>query len=262
MNERRELRATAYHEAGHAVMRLELGRGVTRATVKPEGEALGRVRHRPSKLDTDYPGVDWPYRRWAETEVMTLLAGPEAEEQLIGRRNDVGASSDDAKVLEIAVEAEGYGEERRDAYLEWLRLKVRDFVAHAHFWIQVEAVAAALLERETLTGAEIRQICRRALRLGEVSINRPLFTDRSRNIGYAWSLTSMPESPDVVGTFKTVRGVMERVHRELEGTTRVFERLFVGDKLVDDEGGARSVEDLFDEMESQAAQRDEWARQG
>ena len=40
--------ATAYHEAGHAVMALALGRTVHRVTILPEREHLGQFQRRKS----------------------------------------------------------------------------------------------------------------------------------------------------------------------------------------------------------------------
>jgi ATP-dependent Zn protease len=43
----REVVATAYHEAGHAVASWLLGRAVKAVSILPEGETLGRVTHYP-----------------------------------------------------------------------------------------------------------------------------------------------------------------------------------------------------------------------
>ena len=67
-------------------MRLELGRRPVRATIKPRGETLGHVTHRPTHLDVDYfDPLDWRLSRWAQMEIMVSLAGPEAERRLTGR---------------------------------------------------------------------------------------------------------------------------------------------------------------------------------
>ena len=46
-----ELRATAYHEAGHAVAALMLGRGFRSVSVIPNDESLGRVVRYPLWAD-------------------------------------------------------------------------------------------------------------------------------------------------------------------------------------------------------------------
>lgn len=249
MRTEQKLKATAYHEAGHAVMLLMLGRSVTRATIRPEGDFLGQVRRRPPKVDREWHGVDWATRRWAETTIMFALAGPEAEERLTGRRDDAGAAQDDETVVEIAEGIEG-GDETKDAYLTWLRLKVRDYVNSQLFWSQVEAVADALLERETLTGAEVRRVARQALGIKDLSITPPQATPYSRNIGYAWSRKEPPKSPDMVGTLAAVRGALESVHRELEPP--FFERVFIGGVPVADGGGELSAVEILGMLEDHA----------
>jgi ATP-dependent Zn protease len=155
-------RTVAYHEAGHAVMRLELGRRPIHATIKPSLATLGHVRHRRTQLDLDYfDARDWRLQRWAETEVMVSLAGREAERRLTGRKNNEGAASDIEWALEVARKCEG---ERARAFVSWLKLKTRDWIASPLVWMQIEAVAGALLERETLTGAEVREVAYAAVR--------------------------------------------------------------------------------------------------
>ena len=250
-NDEKELRATAYHEAGHTIMRLELGRRVTHVTIKPKGDTLGHVRHRPPKVDVEWFWADWATRRWTETAIMVALAGPEAEKRLMGRRNNIGASGDDAWVAELAIRAI-VGDEERNAYLRWLELRVRDFVAFSQFWVQVESVAAALLERETLTGKEVDQIREQALGISitELPIIPPLVTRRSRKIGYAWSTATPPERPDMEGTLAAVRGMFERVHREIRPP--LFERLFLMGVAIDDHDGQVSALEILNVLEAQA----------
>ena len=94
---------------------------------------------------------------------MVALAGPEAERRFVGRRNNIRAASDDGRAVEVALKADGHGA-AATAYLKWLRLKVAEMLAVPHVWAQVQAVAAALLERDTLGGDEMISICRAAVR--------------------------------------------------------------------------------------------------
>jgi hypothetical protein len=180
--------ATAYHEAGHAVMRLELGRRPRAATVKPDERkgTLGHIAHRATKLDVDYfDPNDWRLRRWADTEIMTALAGPEAERRYSGRRNNVGARSDDERTKDVAWWSEE-SSERTQAYLTWLSLKVQAYVSSEQVWKGVEAVATALLEKETLSGKEVREAWLSSHRLSassEATLER-LGGDRPRPVAY------------------------------------------------------------------------------
>jgi len=163
MRTERQRRAVAYHEAGHAVMRLHLGRRLVRVTIKPKGDSLGHMLQPKTKIDIQWFGEDWRTRRWAETEIMVSMAGPEAEKRLTGRRNNAGAVSDGENVANVAMKAEGDGE-LATAFIRWLELKVAACLASPAVWVQVEAVAAALLERETLSGEEVRSTACRAFK--------------------------------------------------------------------------------------------------
>jgi hypothetical protein len=121
------------------------------------------VLQRPTRIQNFewHDDNDWRVRRWYETEIMYALAGPEAERRFTGRRNNRGASKDDERAWRVALQSEGYeGDEgeRARAFLKWLGLKTRDWLASRLVWLQIEAVVAALLERQTLSGAEVRQV--------------------------------------------------------------------------------------------------------
>jgi hypothetical protein len=164
--DRRRIQATAYHEAGHAAMRLELGRRLAHVTIKPDDESLGHILKLPTKLDVEwFDQHDWRIRRWAETEIMTLLAGGESERRLTGRRNNPGARFDERQASEVAMRSEGEGD-RAHAYLRWLRFKVADWVVSPLLWQPIEAIAAALIDKETMTGAEVRDLFWQVRRAG------------------------------------------------------------------------------------------------
>jgi len=181
--------ATAFHEAGHAVMRLELGRRPVAATIKPDKRegTLGHITHRATKLDVDYfDPNDWRLRRWADTEIMTVLAGPEAERRYSGRRNNGGARSDDEWATDVAFWSEE-SSERTQAYLKWLSLKVQAYISSEQVWERVEAVAAALLEKETLSGKEVREAWLSSRRLpasSEAMLERLAQRKRPRPVAY------------------------------------------------------------------------------
>jgi hypothetical protein len=165
-------------------MRLELGRRLVSATIKPKPStgSLGHVRKRKTKLDVDwFDDHDWRLRRWAQTEIMCALAGPEAERRFTGRRNRAGAVGDEEWVTEVALWAEGWGDARRLAYIGWLRLVVREEVAWSLFWDQVEGVADALLDRETLSGKEVRAAALDGAR-------RALDAALGRDAGHEWEI--------------------------------------------------------------------------
>ena len=44
--------------------------------------------------------------------------------------------------------------------MAWLEERTRSVLDRPYVWLMIEAVAAALLEKETLTGEEAREVCR------------------------------------------------------------------------------------------------------
>jgi len=75
-----ELIATAYHEAGHAVMAVSLGRPIEKVTIAPSRSPIGAMttglRLGTCKIQK---GRTKPTKDWLEDEVMILYAGMVAE---------------------------------------------------------------------------------------------------------------------------------------------------------------------------------------
>ena len=88
------LQATAYHEAGHAVVSMELGRGFRKVTIVPSGDTLGHCRNTPwGKTQPDVDAYSPRARGRIETAIIILFAGGLAEGKFCGRRNHRGADS-------------------------------------------------------------------------------------------------------------------------------------------------------------------------
>src|SRR5262245_58577072 len=75
---------TAYHEAGHAVMALVLGRPVDHVSIRADAVRLGHCEFRKP--------VFRPSEDWLEREMLISLAGPAAESIFAGEYEEVGAS--------------------------------------------------------------------------------------------------------------------------------------------------------------------------
>jgi cell division protease FtsH len=171
----KEKRILAYHEGGHALVAHLVGREAQRATIIARGAALGFVLHLSEEerhLETREELFDW---------LVVALAGRAAEQVVFGRVTN-GAASDLEKVTEIAramVFEWGMGESvtsrtmRADNYAlseETKRLRdqeqsaltdrayaeaIRLVTKHRAL---LDRVAAALLERETLSREELLAI--------------------------------------------------------------------------------------------------------
>jgi ATP-dependent Zn protease len=151
MNQRER---AAFHEAGHAVVRRYFGMGIKKITIVEDDESYGRVSNRPPG-DWFRPDIeiDGRRRRRIELEIMTGWAGTLAEEMHAGESEATiaGAREDINQIANLALYASG-SEEEAEAYIEWLRLRTLGILRV--MWGEIEAVATALLERETLTGKQ------------------------------------------------------------------------------------------------------------
>lgn len=162
---RLRLEAVAYHEAGHAVVSIRHRRAFRLVTIVPtlEHNTLGHVWYRP-RPKWMRPDLDDSPRiaRWIENEVLVCLAGPAAERRFTGRSNDVGAGSDHRHAVDLALrlhEDEAVLAKYMAYMLEWARA----YVEATPVWEDVEALAAALMERKTLTGTEAKAAVQAAL---------------------------------------------------------------------------------------------------
>ena len=179
-------RLTAYHEAGHAVVALHCPASdpIHKATIVPRGQALGMVVRLPEK---DSPALR---RSKLKADLAVAMGGRAAEEIIFGMDEiSTGASGDIQMASRIArkmvtewgmserlglvafggTHGDPYTSEgvRADDTSREIDAEVRTLVAEARMKAltilktnaaQLEAVAQALLERESLSGAEIGEI--------------------------------------------------------------------------------------------------------
>jgi len=159
--------ATAYHEAGHAVVGRVLGLVCGGATIVPnfdEMEAGFAVTEDPNLIY--YVWEDrGKFREFVSVmrgRIMTYMAGREAEIVAFGSHN----LGDGDNLHQIAFMANS--EHISDDYLERLRPKVRTRL-HRH-WHKVERVASALLVSQTLFAEQIDALVSEATSPDERSI--------------------------------------------------------------------------------------------
>jgi ATP-dependent Zn protease len=156
-----EERATAYHEAGHSVGACLVRLPVQNVTIVPTSNFLGRCSYgyddvRPDK--DDRPKITLRTKRM----MFAAAAGSIAGELFLGK--DILKSHWD-DVLLLAGQING-SQEAANLYAQFMWQQAIDAIAHD--WECVHAVADALLERHTLGSRKIRDLIRRASRIGEV----------------------------------------------------------------------------------------------
>ncbi|MEN0000981.1 MAG: ATP-dependent zinc metalloprotease FtsH [Pseudomonadota bacterium] len=182
---------TAYHEAGHAITALKVPAAdpLHKATIIPRGRALGMVMQLP---EGDKYSMSYKYMK---SRLVIMMGGRVAEEIKFGKENITsGASSDIEQATKLAramvtqwgfsekLGQVAYGENQQEVFLghsvaqsknvseetaQIIDEEVRLLIDHAYEearriltdynddWI---AIAEGLLEYETLSGDEIREL--------------------------------------------------------------------------------------------------------
>ena len=199
--DKEENRATAYHEAGHAVVQALLRDAdpLHKVTIIPRGQALGATFSLPEKDRLGY-GL-----KWIRATMRVLCAGRIAEQKATdditsGAAMDIHQATTMAKRMLLdwgMSEKLGFvrysGQDTREAYVpdkeyseETARIideEVRRMVDEAYAdagrlleanWQFVSAVAEALIKYETLSGDEVHRILR-----GE-TLTKPTISDLLR----------------------------------------------------------------------------------
>jgi hypothetical protein len=158
--ELRRLTGRAYHEAGHAVAALRLNHGIGPVTVRPDprGGFLGRA------------WITFSDNRWGGDPAV-FLAGHYAEKRRFRSVHWLGCSETDVgkatRVLDrlFGPADDGNRDARATLWLAWER-GTREMVKDPEVWNAIEVLAAALLEKKTLSGLAARAIVEPILRPG------------------------------------------------------------------------------------------------
>jgi hypothetical protein len=136
---------TAYHEAGHAVIACRLALRIEGFSIVPTWEGLGSFKVEEGRADckTDFQHVACDIGGWCSELWHNRRASPS------------GSREDDDKVQKLLARLNAKCNVA--VSLEWIRKETDDLVAH--YWKEIEAVATAVLEEDTLCGEEIETIC-------------------------------------------------------------------------------------------------------
>jgi len=182
-----EKRNTAYHEGGHALVSLHCPESdpIHKATIIPRGRSLGMVKHLPeSEISRS--------RNKYKADLAMAMGGRVAEELILGHMNVTSGASQDIKMATSCARAMVrvwgmsdkigpiyYGEENQDVYThqhssqkaystkteDLIDQEVRSLVEEGYARAkkiltkhkdQLHKIANALLEKETLTGDELK----------------------------------------------------------------------------------------------------------
>ncbi|KAJ6813527.1 ATP-dependent zinc metalloprotease FTSH 4 mitochondrial [Iris pallida] len=172
---------TAYHEGGHALVAIHTDGAlpVHKATIVPRGVALGMVSQLPDKDETSIS------RKQMLARLDICMGGRVAEELIFGEGEVTSGASSDLKQAtslaramvtkygmgkEVGLATHNYDDNGRSMSTETRQVvekEVRDFLESAYENAktilvthnkELHALANALLEHETMTGAQIKNL--------------------------------------------------------------------------------------------------------
>lgn len=150
--------ATAFHEAGHAVMAYVLSRPVEKVTISPAqlhtgGTRLGACKIQKGRFKASHDAL--------EDEVLILFAGMVAESHFTGLYCTAGAAQDLNAVRRLL--ATRATSERQLEKLERRLLdKTEHLLADEVHATAVQLIAQQLLLKETISGRAVRHLIEQA----------------------------------------------------------------------------------------------------
>lgn len=139
---------TAYHEAGHAVVALALGRTIHKVSVLPNRERLGECRFGKGDARTTDD--------WVEREILIALGGMAAEARHTGTYAHDEAAQDLRFVRRLALERKS--DRAVERYEQRMLDKVEYMLADEGTWKAVELIAAELLKHGAISGRAARHL--------------------------------------------------------------------------------------------------------
>ncbi len=144
--------ATAYHEAGHAVMAVTLGRPVHKVSIAP-GQMLVGVRLGVCEIRK---GRSKPSKDALEDEVLILLAGMVAESQFTGSYSRDGAAQDLLAVRRLLSQTRAVNQRQLERLEQRLLDKTEHLLGDMAAAQAIAAIATDLLSRTTISGRAVR----------------------------------------------------------------------------------------------------------
>lgn len=154
------LTATAWHEAGHAVMAVSLGRPIEKVTISPAQVQTGGSRLGACKIQK---GRTKPSSDQLEDEVLILLAGMVAESRFTGRYCTAGAAQD-LRNVERLLSTRARNERHLERLVRRMLDKAEHLLGEQGHAEAVESIAQELLRKVTISGRAVRHLFEQAVR--------------------------------------------------------------------------------------------------
>jgi len=153
-----ELTATAYHEAGHAVMATAVGRDLQKVSIAPGQLQTGGGRLGVCKIQKGKKkGAHDPL----EDEVLILLAGMVAESHYTNRYCPHGAAEDLRNVKRL-LESRASSDRQLQRLVKRLLDKTEHLLSDPVHSNAIVFIANELLQNETISGRAVRHLFQQA----------------------------------------------------------------------------------------------------
>jgi ATP-dependent Zn protease len=146
--------ATAYHEAGHAVVALAYDRPVHRVSVLPNQFYAGLCEFQKGKARGSVDVV--------EREILISLAGMVAEARHTGKYDRAAAGRDLRQARAWALQRAD--ERQLERYERRMLAKVESLLNDEQHWAAVERIAAELLKHGRISGRAARHLYDEAMK--------------------------------------------------------------------------------------------------
>ena len=160
----KKLKATAYHEAGHAVAAYNCRIAFTEVSIIPNDDTNGRITFRksPKSFQPDLC-MNTRTRLRIENNAIVDFAGGKAEHKFRHSRFPTrGASADFDNTVQLILYYCG-SEREADAYIKWLSVRAEYLVGVRENWAAIEALASELLIHQKIGSRRARQIIRQTM---------------------------------------------------------------------------------------------------
>ncbi|MDB4614462.1 cell division protein FtsH [bacterium] len=150
--------ATAWHEAGHAVMAMMLGRPIEKVSILPAqlatGNRLGVCKIQKGRAKGTKDAL--------EDSVLILLAGMVAESKFTGRYCQHGAAQDLLLVKELLTANRAKNEKQFQKLASRMIDKTEHLLEAEGAARAIQLIADELLEKDTVSGRAVRHFCQLA----------------------------------------------------------------------------------------------------
>ena len=147
-----KLLATAWHEAGHALVAVIVGRPIQKVTVAPANLQTGGVRLGAVKFQK---GRSKSTNDWLEDEVLILLAGMVAESKFTGQYCQASAGHD-LRAARNLIDKRAATERQMEKLERRLLDKVNHLLEQPHHVAALKMIVDELIQQQTIKGRTVK----------------------------------------------------------------------------------------------------------